>query len=159
MTPAPAYDELAADWARLHRFGHLQAIAGWDRAANMPPKGSEARAAGDGRDGRAAASAAHRAEAGARCSTRAEDEALDDGERANLREMRRDWRSANALPEALVEATSLAASRCEHAWRTQRPANDWAGFLDELSRRCCALAREEATLPRRRRRASPSTTR
>ena len=54
---------------------------------------------------------------------------LDDWQRANLREMRRQWRASNALPESLVTRQQLANSRCEHAWRTQRPANDWAGFL------------------------------
>ncbi len=44
-TATPTYDELAATWMRLHHFGHLQSIAGWDQAANMPPKGNEARAA------------------------------------------------------------------------------------------------------------------
>jgi carboxypeptidase Taq len=29
----------------MHHLGHLQSIAGWDQAANMPPKGNEARAA------------------------------------------------------------------------------------------------------------------
>jgi carboxypeptidase Taq len=48
-------------------------------------------------------------------------EPLDDFERANLREIRRAWREANALPEALVEARTIAGARCEHAWRTQRP--------------------------------------
>ena len=74
---------------------------------------------------------------------RADDEALDDTERANLREMRRDWLSSNALPEALVEAKSLASSRCEHDWQTQRPANDWKGFLANF-REVLRLAREEA---------------
>ena len=74
---------------------------------------------------------------------RAEGEALDDFQRANLREMRREWRSSNALPEALVEAKSLAESHCEHAWQTQRPANDWAGFLENF-RPVLRLAREEA---------------
>ena len=39
-----AYDELTRHWTRLHRFGHLQSIAGWDQSAMMPPGGSEARA-------------------------------------------------------------------------------------------------------------------
>jgi len=74
---------------------------------------------------------------------RAEGEALDDVQRANLREMNREWRSSNAVPEALVEAKSLAGSHCEHAWQTQRPANDWAGFLENF-RPVLRLAREEA---------------
>ena len=57
--------------------------------------------------------------------------------------MRRHWRQSNALPEALVQRAVLATSRCEHAWRTQRPANDWAGLLPNL-REVLAIAREEA---------------
>ncbi|MCK3234579.1 carboxypeptidase M32, partial [Escherichia coli] len=34
-------------------------------------------------------------------------------------------------------------NRCEHAWRTQRPANDWAGFAPNL-REVLKLARQEA---------------
>ena len=46
-------------------------------------------------------------------------------------------------PRRWSQRQSLATSRCEHAWRTQRPANDWAGFLENL-REVLALAREEA---------------
>ncbi len=73
----------------------------------------------------------------------AEAEPLTEPQRANLREMRRHWRQSNALPEALVQRAVLATSRCEHAWRTQRPANDWAGLLPNL-REVLAIAREEA---------------
>jgi hypothetical protein len=45
MQATPGYDELSSTWTRLHRLGHLQSIAGWDQAANMPAKGNEARAA------------------------------------------------------------------------------------------------------------------
>jgi carboxypeptidase Taq len=75
----------------------------------------------------------------------AADEPLQPPERANLREMRRDWELANLLPERLVEAQSLAASRCEHAWRAQRKANDWQGFLGNFAE-VVTLAREEAQL-------------
>lgn len=74
---------------------------------------------------------------------RAEGEPLSDDQRANLREMRRDWRAANALPAALVERRTLATARCEHAWRRQRPANDWAGFVENF-RPVVQVAREEA---------------
>jgi carboxypeptidase Taq len=68
-------------------------------------------------------------------------EPLDETAGANLREMQREWRASNALPPALVEAVSLAGARCEHAWRAQRPANDWAGLLGNL-REVVRLARE-----------------
>ena len=139
----PAYDDLSARWTRLHRLGHLQSIAGWDRAAMMPAKGSEARALALAEmDG-----LLH----GLRTEpvlvdliARAADEPLDPTQRANLRELRRDWLAANALPPALVQAQSLAASRCEHAWQSQRPAGDWDGFLANL-REVVRLAREQAS--------------
>ncbi|MFO0124719.1 MAG: carboxypeptidase M32, partial [Betaproteobacteria bacterium] len=45
LATTPAYDDLVALNQRLHHLGHLGSIAGWDQAANMPPKGNEARAA------------------------------------------------------------------------------------------------------------------
>lgn len=140
--PTPAYDALAGTYLRLHRFGHLASLAGWDQAANMPPKGNEARAAALAE----MASLLHRMRTDPALAdhiARAEQEPLDDAQRANLREIRRDWRAANALPEALVHRRELATSRCEHAWRTQRPANDWAGFLPNF-REVLAVMREVA---------------
>jgi carboxypeptidase Taq len=42
-----------------------------------------------------------------------------------------------------VQRRALATARCEHAWRTQRPANDWAGFVDNF-RAVLAIGREQA---------------
>ncbi len=144
MSDKPAYSELTAFYARLHRFNHLAAIVSWDRNAMMPPKGSAARAAAEAE----LHTHIHRLRTEPRLAElirRAEDEPLDDFERANLREIQRDWRDANALPESLVEAKTLAGAKCEHAWRSQRPANDWVGFLDNF-REVVRLAREEARL-------------
>ena len=140
----PAYDDLVALNRRLHHLGHLSSIAGWDQAANMPPKGNEARAA--------ALAELHglmhrmRTEASLRDKiSQATQESLDDLQRANLREIERAWRMSNALPALLVEQRQRATSRCEHAWRRQRPANDWAGFLENF-REVLAVGREEARL-------------
>jgi carboxypeptidase Taq len=145
MTPStPAYSALADTWTRMHHFGHLQSIAGWDQAANMPPKGNEARAAALAE----VAALLHRMRTDPGLPdqlARAEQEPLDAVQRANLREMQREWRASNALPEALVQRQQLATSRCEHAWRTQRPANDWSGFVGNF-RDVLATAREEAAL-------------
>lgn len=137
-----AYAALTATYQRLHRFEHLGSIAGWDQAANMPPGGNPARAAALAE----LAGLLHRMRTDpelARQIEAAEGEPLDELERANLREIRRDWRAANALPEDLVQRRTLARSRCEHAWRTQRPANDWAGFLGNF-REVLDLSRETA---------------
>lgn len=151
MTPAataadhtPVYNGLALTFQRMYRLGHLQSIAGWDQAANMPPKGNEARAAAQSE----MAALLHRmiTEPTLRDNlARAEQEPLNDLQRANLREMRRQWRASNALPETLVQRAQMVAARSEHAWRAQRPANDWAGFLPNF-RDVVAVAREEATL-------------
>jgi carboxypeptidase Taq len=143
-TATPAYDELVATWARLHRFGHLGAIASWDQSALMPPAGNEARAAALAE----LAGLLHRMRTEPALRERldrAEQEALTEHQRANLFEIRRDWRASNALPESLVQRKQMATARCEHAWRTQRPANDWAGFLDNF-REVLAVSREEAAL-------------
>ena len=143
-TATPAYDELSTTWTRMHHLSHLQAMASWDQAANMPPRGSEARAAAMGE----MAALLHRMRTDPLLSSelqRAAQEPLSEMQRANLREMHRQWRAATALPESLVQRQQLAGSRCEHAWRSQRPANDWSGFLENF-RPVLALAREEAAL-------------
>lgn len=140
MHATPQYDALTRRFTRIHRFGHLQHIAHWDQQANMPPGGNEARAEALAE----MAALLHRLHTEPALGTEldgAEAEPLDDAQRANLREIRRQWDAATALPEALVERRSLATSRCEHAWRSQRPANDWAGFLPNL-REVLAISRE-----------------
>ncbi|MGQ0711899.1 MAG: carboxypeptidase M32 [Rhodoferax sp.] len=136
--------ELDATFRRLHHLSHLGAIAGWDQAAMMPPQGNGARAA-------AMAELdvlVHQALTDPRLGTlldAAEQGSLAPEHSASVREMRRQWTLANQLPADLVQAQSLAANRCEHAWRTQRRANDWAGFLPNF-REVVALARREAAL-------------
>lgn len=138
----PAYLDLTARQQRQHRLGHLQSIAQWDQAANMPPKGNEARSLALAEmDGLLHQLATDPALPGLLDAAAAEP--LDEAQRANLREIRRAWRTANALPQQLVEAKSLANNRCEHAWRSQRQANDWAGFVPNL-REVLAIARQEA---------------
>jgi carboxypeptidase Taq len=142
--PTPHYTELCNTWLRLYRYGHAASILGWDRNAMMPPKGNEARAAAEAE----LQTLIHRTRTDPKLTEAlraAEDEPLNDVAHANLREMRRDWRSANALPESLVQAKSLAGAKCEHAWRSQRAANDWRGFLENF-REVVRLSREEARL-------------
>jgi carboxypeptidase Taq len=73
----------------------------------------------------------------------AEAAALGAWERANLREMRRRWRHAAAVPADLVEAMSRARSESETVWRAARPADDFAIALPGLER-VLALTREVA---------------
>ncbi|KGT86396.1 carboxypeptidase M32 [Enterobacter cancerogenus] len=139
-----AYQELSKTFQRLARFGHLGAIAGVDMQTTMPPGGSQAR-------GEAMAELSvfmHELLTDKRLGglfDAAQQESLNDVEHANLSEMQRAWQQATILPASLVEAKSLAGSRCEHAWRQQRPANDWQGFSANL-KEVVKLSREEAQL-------------
>ena len=136
------YESLTRTFSRLSKFAHLSAIAGWDMFAMMPPGGSTAR-------GEALAELGvlqHQILTDKRVGEwlhNAESEDLNDLEQANLREMTRHYQQAALLPESLVEAKSLAGSKCEHAWRSQRPANDWLGFSANL-KEVVKLSRQEA---------------
>ncbi len=144
LESASGYAALTRVYTRLYRYSHLSSIVSWDRNAMMPPKGNEARAAAEAE----LAALMHRTRTDPRLPdwlAAAEQEPLDEFARANLREIRRDWRDANALPESLVEAKTLAGARCEHAWRSQRQANDWKGFLENFCE-VVRLARDEAAL-------------
>jgi carboxypeptidase Taq len=141
-TATPSYDTLTQTFTRMYRLQHLQSIASWDQAANMPPRGNEARAAAMAEMG----ALLHRMRTDpqlAKQLDKAEAEPLSEPQRANLREMRREWRQSNALPESLVQRSYMATARCEHAWRTQRPANDWKGFLGNF-REVLAIERDVA---------------
>ncbi|GAA5644542.1 carboxypeptidase M32 [Vibrio proteolyticus] len=139
-----AFNKLVQHSQKISHFNHLAAICGWDQAAVMPSGGNEARS-----------------EAMAELSVHihglltqpqlgdwfaeAESENLTTQERASLRELKRQWQQANVLPESLVQAKSLAGSKCEHAWRTQRGDNDWAGFEKNWAE-VVKLSREEAQI-------------
>lgn len=139
-----AYESLVTSFTKLYRYQHLAQIVAWDQAAMMPSKGNDARSAAMAElavlmhDTLTAPQLASALEA-------AKAETSDPEQGASVREMARQWRAANVLPASLVEAKSLAGTRCEHAWRTQRKANDWAGFLENW-RPLVRYVREEARL-------------
>jgi len=139
---SPALTTLNATFKRLHHFSHLSSIASWDQAAMMPAKGNEARAAAMAELQVLMHQTLTDPALKALFSEAAAAE-LPDADQASLAEMQREWALVNRLPQDLVEAQSLAGARCEHAWRTQRKANDWQGFLGNF-REVVKLARQEA---------------
>lgn len=123
-----AYQRLTDRFDRIDSLAHLGSMASWDRMATMPEGGNSARskalAALDVLVHQTLADPLLKADLDL-----AAGESLSEFERANWREMKRAWQSASALPGRLVEEKSMAGSQCEHAWRIQRRANDWTGFL------------------------------
>lgn len=64
-------------------------------------------------------------------------------QRANLREMRRTWSHASAVPGDLVEALSQATTASEARWRAARPDSDFSAVRPHLEQ-VLSLVRESA---------------
>jgi len=139
-----AYTQLCQRFQRLSRLSHLSAIAGWDMQTMMPAGGSQARGEALSELGLIRHQLLTDADMPALLSAAAS-LSLTEAEQANLREMNRHYHHASVLPAELVEAKSIAGMRCEHAWRSQRPANDWQGFAANL-REVVTLSRREADI-------------
>jgi carboxypeptidase Taq len=143
-----AYRELEGRFRRVATVEEAIAVLQWDTAAVMPSGGAETRA----EQSAVLRGIAHRLlsdPAIAELLDEAERQrnALDEWQSANLREMRRRWRHATALPSDLVEARSRARSHCETVWREARPADDFAMVLPALRRHLaveCEVASRKA---------------
>lgn len=139
-----AYEQLTGHFRKIGDLQHVYAITSWDEAAMMPSGGGEARGNALATLGVMIHELTVSQEIGDwldACSNLD----LDEWQRANLREIRREYDSATCLPSDLVRASSLAASRCEQAWRSARENNDWATIkplLEEVVER----ARESAAV-------------
>ncbi|MFB9134029.1 carboxypeptidase M32 [Vibrio olivae] len=122
-----AFDQLVQHSKKVSNFKHLAAISGWDQATVMPSGGNQARS-----EAMAELSVhIHQLMTAPQLGEwfdKAQQEELSNEQQAALRELKREWQQATVLPEDLVQAKSLAGSKCEHAWRKQRVDNDWQGF-------------------------------
>ena len=131
-----AYRELEQRFRRIGAIEQAISVLHWDTAAIMPAGGAAARAEQLATLRLIAHQHLVAPEIEATCwpkPTRAADE-LGEWQRANLREMRRRWLHAAAVPAALVEAESRACSECEAVWRRGRLENDFAAVLPGLER-------------------------
>lgn len=139
-----AYPELEARFGRLGAVEEAIAVLHWDAAAMMPAGGTAARA----EQIATLRVIAHELLSAPEISdllsaAEAEANSLGVWQRANLREMRRRWRHAAAVPADLIDALSRARSQSEAVWRQARPANDFAAALPGLER-VLGLTREVA---------------
>lgn len=139
-----AYAQLEDRFRRISALDDALRLLGWDMQVNMPPGGAEARAEQvaamrltirEKVTDAPVSDLLDEAEAGAG--------ALDDWQRANLREMRHRWIHATAIPADLLDATTRAVSKCHMAWREARPKSDFALVREPLEL-VVALVREGA---------------
>jgi len=125
-----AYSQLEALFRRIGAIEGAISMLHWDAAAMMPAGGAAARAeqlATLRVISHKHLTAPEIADLVAEAET--ESDALDEWQRANLREMRRRRVHAAALPDTLVEEESHACSKCEAVWRNARAQNDFAAVL------------------------------
>ncbi|MEH6453512.1 MAG: carboxypeptidase M32 [Psychromonas sp.] len=138
------YDKLATHYKKISNFNHLSSVVGWDQATMMPSGGNESRSSAMAELSLHIHQLSTAPELG-ELFDQAESEQLGAIESASLREMKDQWQKSTVLPDDLVQAQSLAGSKCEHAWRTQRTENDWSGFSKNFAN-VVELSKEEALI-------------
>ena len=129
-----AYAALATTFSRLGAINDATGILGWDLQTLMPEGAADMR----GEQLAVLEVLAHELLTSRNTGDRlaqAEDEAagLRDWERANLREMRRAYVHACAVPADLVAASARATTRCEMVWREARAASDFKALAPHLA--------------------------
>jgi len=131
-----AYTRLERRFARMATLGEATGMLTWDTQVMMPTGAREAR----GEQLATLDVMAHEMLTDPRVgelldAAEQDADALGPWQRANLAEMRREWRHATAVPPRLVEALTRATRQCEHVWRDAKPAADFARvapYLDEV---------------------------
>jgi carboxypeptidase Taq len=129
---------------KLEALEHAQAMLGVDEAVNMPAGGGEKRA-----EAMAHLAGMHHemlaAPIVAEWIDGAEQEPLDQMQRAALREFKRVYTNATCLSSDFVRRQVAARVRSEQLWRGLRPNGDWKAFLPAFEG-IVETVREEAAL-------------
>ncbi len=139
-----AYTTLESRFRQLSSIEGASAILHWDAATMMPTGANAVR----GDQLAALAEIAHEKllrEDMPDLFAHAEQDvsALNEWQRANLREMRHRYLHAAALPQSLVAALTRTRLASEHQWRQSKADNDYASFAP-LFGEVIALTREAA---------------
>ncbi len=137
-----AYPLLIEHFQKLSRLDHAITFLHWDHMVMMPPGGSEPRAKAIAELTSLRHELLTTPEMG-NLLHEAAGQVRSPAEKRSLTEMDREYQQALCLSQDLVKAKSLAGSKCEHDWRSQRKNNDWPGFLQNF-REVARLAQEEA---------------
>lgn len=139
-----AYQKAEEVFAVIHAVGASMRMLHWDSAVMMPESAAPVR----GEQMATLGQINHERMTDPRlCELLDEAEfkssELDDFQRANLSEMRRQWQHANACDVKLVREMAIATSESEVAWRQARKNNDFKALAPYL-RHVLNLVREEA---------------
>jgi carboxypeptidase Taq len=132
---ASAYPQLESIFARVGHLNAAERTLSWERRTLMPPGGMQSRTK--------VLSTLRTVAKETICSPRVRDllDAAEADERAkltpwqaaNLREMRRVWRHATAVPISLQSTIAEIEGPTEAAWESARRNNDFQGFVAPLT--------------------------
>lgn len=138
------YEKIENFNKKLHNFGHLGAMVGWDEAVNMPEGSGEARAqalselyvymAEQKKDPQVM-----------EWVEKAKSEDLSVDQKRNVLLVEKNWKQANVLPTEFVRKQSLVNMKSNQAWRKLRAENNWKAF-EPLLTEVVELVKEEAAL-------------
>ncbi|MFT4702870.1 MAG: carboxypeptidase Taq [Bradymonadia bacterium] len=140
-----SYQRLHSLFERSSLLGQTQAVLGWDMQAVMPAGGAEARGL------QLAELSAIRAELFANPEIAdwfehaGADTDLGDGERVNMREMRREWLQRTAIEPSLAKELTRAGAECFGVWKDARKDNDFNKLLPYFEK-VLGLTRQVAAL-------------
>jgi carboxypeptidase Taq len=143
---ATPYKQLEQEWQRLHAFGGALSLLRWDAAVMMPRGSADVR----GEQLAAIETEHHALLTSPRVSrllerAQASSGELDDWQRANLREMRRQRDHAIATPVSLIARLARATSVAEVRWAEAREKQDFGIFAPHLDE-VLQLVRDKAAL-------------
>jgi carboxypeptidase Taq len=143
MTP---YENLENDFRKVALLDEAAAFLSWDSSVHMPDASAPSRAEQLAALRVIAHESLARAEIGDWLdAAEGSNSELDEWQRANLREMRRSFVHATAVPADLVAALVRAASASEMAWREANPAGDFSAALPKAAE-LLRLVREKAAI-------------
>ena len=135
-----SYEKLERRFARIADLNAASRTVRWYSLTYGPPGGEAAR----GHQQATLGGLAHELLTAPDCAEALAAARTDEPwQAANLREMRRLYGAAAALPTDLVEAKARAVSRAQGVWHRTRAQGDFAAFLPAL-REVVARVREEA---------------
>jgi carboxypeptidase Taq len=140
------YMQLEQEWQRLHAFAGALSLLRWDAAVMMPRGSVDVR----GEQLAAIETEQHAVLTSPKVSrlldrAKAGSAALDDWQRANLREMLRQRDHAIAIPISLITRLARATSTAEVRWAQAREQKDFAVFAPHLDE-VLQLVRDKAGL-------------
>ncbi|MFV0340028.1 MAG: carboxypeptidase M32 [Parachlamydiaceae bacterium] len=135
------FDKVLEQSKQLHIVHGIESLLDWDREVMMPESASEGR----GQELKFLSGLAHKMALSKKFtkplfelidegSGEILDHTLDEGQKACLREWRRNYRIQSALPQKFVESFAELASNANHVWRIARKEKNYALFAPYLQK-------------------------